>query len=272
MGIINNLIGQRFGRLVVIEDGGRDKYSRVLWKCKCDCGNITIKSGHMLLENRIKSCGCIRSNEPERKAIIGKKFERLTVIAELPNSNRGIHNFKCQCECGNENVVDYYKLINGKTKSCGCYAKDRNTTHGKSDSRIYHVWIDFKDRCNNTNNTAYKFYGGRGISVCGEWINSFESFYKWAMENGYTDDLTIDRIDVDGNYEPSNCRWATMREQANNRRNSIKIKCDGVEVPLTDIARKYGIPRQTLGGYYLKNPDVDILNYVEQYIQKRTSK
>lgn len=152
--------------------------------------------------------------------LTGQKFGRLTVV-ERHGVKDGHAAWLCKCDCGNTTVVNGRNLRNGRTTSCGCYHKEilinRSKTHGMSKTRLYRIWHNMKNRCFYTKDKHFNDYGGRGITVCDEWKNDFESFKKWSLSNGYSDELTIDRINNDGNYEPSNCRWVTMKEQCKNR-------------------------------------------------------
>ncbi len=159
------------------------------------------------------------------KSLCGERFGRLTVVSRAETVN-GQSMWNCICDCGNQCVVRGSHLRGGKQKSCGCYRKEVsriiNTTHGQSDTRLYHIWQGMIERCRNYRNKSFKDYGARGISVCGEWL-SFQAFMEWSLKNGYTDLMSIDRIDVNRDYSPENCRWVTMKQQQNNRRDNLKI-------------------------------------------------
>lgn len=156
--------------------------------------------------------------------MIGKRFGRLSVVAEEGRTKTGMVRWLCECDCGKTIVVRGTHLRQGLVSSCGCFRREasseRNKTHGKKNSRIYRTWRNMKTRCFNHNHEHYKDYGGRGITVCKEWQNSFEAFLEYVSnlphfgEPGYS----LDRINNDGNYEPGNVRWATAKEQRNNQR------------------------------------------------------
>ena len=188
------------------------------------------------------------------KNLIGVKFGRLTAIS--PKRTRtGLYGWKCKCSCGKEVVVRTSDLTNGHSTSCGCLRKEVHSTHNLSKTLPYDTWTSMLRRCNNPNDKDYINYGARGITVCSEWL-SYPNFYKWTLDNGYAKGLTIDRINNEKGYSPENCRLVTMREQQQNRRNSIIVTLDGVTLPLTEVGRRFKIHYQTLYYRYKNNRDL----------------
>lgn len=180
----------------------------------------------------------------------GEKYGKLLVVEYAGKTQRGISLWKCKCDCGREVAVQSANLRNGHTKSCGCFraewCKENCTKHGLEHTRLYGIWTDMIHRCHNPENSSYERYGARGISVCEEWRNDVRVFYDWAINNGYSDDLTIDRVDNNGNYCPDNCRWATRVEQASNRRSNILITRNGETKTMKQWAISEGIPYQVV--------------------------
>ena len=151
----------------------------------------------------------------------GQKFGRLTAVGIVGSSKNKHKLWYCACDCGGSTVVASDSLVSGGTRSCGCLQRETrvvaNTKHGDCGTRLYRIWKGFVSRCKNKSSTDFKWYGAKGVSVCEEWLK-YENFKAWAIANGYDDSLTLDRIDPRGNYEPNNCRWATIAEQNKNKR------------------------------------------------------
>ena len=191
--------------------------------------------------------------------LTGQRIGRLTILSRAPNDQKGKPRWNCKCDCGNTCVISSTALLGGFTHSCGCLRKEYaaavhfkhgGSRRGKRD-RLYAVWNAMRQRCENPRSSSYENYGGRGIAVCEEWKNSYETFRSWAIDNGYDPDAdfglcTIDRIDVDGDYEPGNCRWADAKTQANNCRDNRKVTAFGKTQNASEWADETGIKCQTI--------------------------
>jgi len=214
-----DITGNRCGELTVISRAGSDKHGQMTWLCKCDCGNERSFPGHSLRHGRTSNCG------EHNRIIVGQRFGRLTVMKLMDHpANNGASLWRCVCDCGKDTIVMAANLRSGITKSCGCLKIERiiesNTTHGhaggngKNKTRTYAAWSYAIKRCTSSSCERFKNYGGRGISVCDRWRHSFENFLADMGECPIG--FSIERIDVDGNYEPSNCTWIPMKDQAKN--------------------------------------------------------
>ena len=224
-----DLTGQRFGLLTATSYAGSNKGKGALWSCRCDCGNVIVKSAKMLIHHgKYASCGCYDGRSKRLNDLTGRRFGQLTVLRKTESDAQHKPQWLCQCDCGKQTIVKGRHLNEGGVKSCGC-AKGVKGAIPKPElnrhtlrRRLFRIWRGMHYRCEDPKCKRYKDYGGRGIFVCEDWSGEkgLEHFSEWALAHGYNDDLSIDRIDVDGNYEPSNCRWATWKEQANNKRNT----------------------------------------------------
>ncbi len=190
---------------------------------------------------------------------LGLTYNRLTVLEVL--TYNGVSSIIARCSCGEVIIRRSAMITCGCIKSCGCFHEEsrkyNNRTHGMHDTRLNSIWRGIKGRCNNQKDKAYHNYGGRGITVCKEWQDDFMTFYNWSMDNGYTKDLSIDRRDNDGNYEPSNCRWTTMIEQGRNRRNNVKYSLDGKMLCMSQISEYTGIRHDTLHYHHKRYGNID---------------
>lgn len=199
MGRIKNIIGNRYGKLIVIEKTEERKNNKVVWKCRCDCGNITYSVKSQLDSGYKKSCGCLREDN---------KFK----VFNVPVNKKPI-------------LINNINIYN---------------------TRLYKIYRGIKDRCYNSNNKSYKYYGSKGIKLCDNWKDYFEEFYKWSLNNGYSDELTIDRIDNNGSYEPNNCRWVSQKVQCNNKSNNAYVKYKGQKYTYSEFEYKFKIPQKNI--------------------------
>ena len=264
---LKDITGEQYGYLTAMEFDHRDR-NRTYWRFRCKCGKEVIRATYKLYDTKTPSCGCyqlelneqarVRREEQQRtkeskvkyrhynskkyRDLSGEKYGRLKVINKT-NDNVGLDaDYLCLCDCGRSIVKTQQYLINNKIPSCGC-ARKNAVPHDADRDRLKRIYNGMINRCYNKNSDSYKYYGEKGIVVCEWWLSDggFERFYNWAMENGYRDDLSIDRIDVLGNYTPHNCRWADNETQANNRTDNIHIFYNGEDMSLAIFTRKIGI-------------------------------
>lgn len=262
---MNDLKGMKFGRLTVIERAANQTTPngtvRTMWKCQCECGNVVYRSQQNLRNVKHPSCGCWKSeltSQRKLENLVGQRFGNLIVL-ERAETTHVSTRWKCKCDCGNECIVLAENLKKGHTTSCGCYREKTRVlncySHGFRNTRIYSVYSKIKDRCFNENNPRYKDYGGRGIKMCDEWKNNPKAFCEWAYANGYKEDAkygecTIDRLDNNKGYSPDNCRIASEKVQANNRRSNLLIEHNGETKTLAEWRDYFGIT-QSKAYYHL---------------------
>lgn len=196
----------------------------------------------------------------------GKIFGQLKVIEMIPKTTRKTY-WLCQCSCGNQKEIRSDSLLSGKTISCGCHRKQQalinlkpNKTHDLSNTRLYKEWQGMKKRCLNKKDKRFSSYGGRGISICKQWLE-FENFCEWAMNNGYQENLSIDRINNNGNYEPNNCKWSTNKEQCNNRRTNILICYKGKTKTLMQWCEELNLNYKRVHNRYRRGIPLDDVFY-----------
>lgn len=257
---IKDITGVRSGSLVakrLAYKKNRDAY----WHCDCDCGGTKIVKSADISSNSIVSCGCRAHKQAED--LVGQQFGRLLVSSYSHKVGRKRY-WVCQCNCGNVVTVSGPCLKSGNTVSCGCYNRDRvkelTTKHGMAATRVYKQWQGIKSRCLNPKSTGYHNYGGRGITVCDRWKDSFENFYK-DMGDPPTNEYEIDRIDVNGNYEPGNVRWVTPKENVRNKRDTVYITYNDLTFSLPEWADRMLVKNSLLAGRRKRGwSDVEIIS------------
>lgn len=257
----DSIIGRKYNKLTIIGLYSKDKNGRRLWRCHCDCGGEVKTTLRNLVDSKIKDCGCseIKDN------LVGKKFGNLTVVKLIPNNCERncvrTNIWLCKCYCGKELEVKGSDLTQRRITSCGCDKEEKREHLSliKQEKKLYQVYRSMRDRCNNPNHNDYKRYGGRGIKVCEEWNNryGFIAFYEWAIKNGYKDNLSLDRINNDGNYEPDNCRWATKKEQSQNTSTNVYAEYKGQQKVLQEWARVLNLNRNSIYYHYKKGRTIE---------------
>lgn len=256
--------GDRFGSWTVIKEAKpkivitktRNLSKRVI-ECQCECGVVKLVELVGLISGRTKSCGCSMKKPRKRIPVIpGTKINKLTIIQEVPKKGQD-RRVLCECECGTIKEMPFLKLNKGETISCGCYCREearkpklnkRSENHPYMNTRLYSIWCGIRRRCYSQKSHAYKWYGAKGVRMCKEWEQRFLNFYEWAIANGYSDNLSIERIDSAKNYEPSNCKWIPLSQQNSNKRISRYIEYRGEKMSIKYASEKFGIPYVTIIG------------------------
>ena len=257
--VVKNLAGTIINGIKVIREAGRTKAQKVKWLCICpECGKEFVTLGNSLLTSRVKRCPtCSTENRRNRSVkfakervnkqvqeLVGRKYGELTIVSRSKNVNeKGRPLWVCHCNVCNKNSEFTIEQLRGR-KTCGCVKP--NTKHGLRFHRLYSIWSAMKSRCYNPNTPAYKNYGERGISICDEWHYNFQSFFDWAVTHGYESNLTIERLEVNGNYEPNNCTWIPIGEQANNTRRNHRFTYKGGTLNVAQWANKYNVGRHVI--------------------------
>lgn len=236
-----DLIGQKFGRLTVIGQAEPYADGRTRLLCRCDCGNEKAIKSFNVTSGRSKSCGCGRGSN--KHGLSGKRFGLLTVTGIAGRGAGGSVTWHCTCDCGGERVAVAARLVRGEVKDCG--HRNGNTTHGQTGTPMHNRWKAMIQRCENPNNSHYADYGGRGIRVCREWRESFEAFAR-DMGPGFSPELELDRIDVNGNYEPGNVRWVPPIVNARNKRRSRYLTFRGRTLTVAEWAELLGLNESTI--------------------------
>ncbi len=242
----NDLTGQRFDMLTVLERTDKRVNRYIVWRCQCDCGNIVEVGSNNLRSKYRHSCGCHVRNS---KVMEGERFHNLTALHPDPSCGT---KWVFRCDCGVEKSISKSKVVSGQTVTCGSceyhskHLAKAKTTHGGAYTRFYELYKGMIKRCYYEKAINYHQYGGRGIYVCDEWRHDFQAFREWSESHGWREGLTLDRIDNDGPYSPDNCRWVDEVVQGNNRSTNKILEFRGESKTASQWADKLGIPRKTL--------------------------
>lgn len=227
---VHDIVGKRFGKLVVVRRVENKSYGTPMWECRCDCGNTSQCQAVALKTGGIKSCGCGRIVAED---LTGRRFNMLVVLYRGPQSSDGNIRWVCKCDCGKECLVQRSGLVSGNYKSCGCFRLSQN---GNTKNPLWSTRTKMIARCHNPECSDYKYYGARGISVCQDWLDSFEKFFE-DMGQKPSKKHSLERLDVNGNYEKSNCVWATMKQQCRN----VNLTYNGQTKCAADWAIEWGL-------------------------------
>lgn len=243
-----DLTGQKYNNLLVLSYH-RKSNGGILWNCKCDCGNNTTASSYELTHSKKKSCGCLIRKCRVSLDFVGYENEDIIVIAlsDKKSGKEPLWEYKCK-HCGKINSSTKGNIKrNQATCKCIHYSRvsESESMIGRN-TKIYQIWCGMKTRCFNEKDSAYKYYGGRGVTICEEWKNNFELFYNWSLQNGYEDGLSIERKNVNENYCPENCCWIAKEEQARNKTNTLYIEINGEKKRLKEWCKIYNVNYKTV--------------------------
>lgn len=259
--VTHDLTGQRFGKLVAAEHQPGRRGAPAKWACRCDCGGSVSVHQYSLRHGITRSCGCLKSEipAPNKADLVGQIFGRLTVVAADGRTNAKQTRWHCRCECGGEALTTTGKLRGGHTTSCGCFKREATAFRFRKDGLftggerhpLFDTYNKMIGRCYNQNDAAYEAYGGRGITVCDRWrfgVGGKTGLAIFIKEMGPRPSSrhSLDREDNDGNYDQSNCRWATKKQQARNRRSNHLVDCDGQAVALSEFCERKGLRFQII--------------------------
>lgn len=246
-----NLVNQKIGNLFIISK--YTKNGRQYYSCLCDCGNTIEIRKDQITSRKDLSCGC--KTKTNYNDIIGKKYNRLTVLEYKRQGTRNL--YVCKCDCGNIIETDRNHILSGHTQSCGCIQKEKcSKINGLSNTRLHKIWQSMHTRCYCETHKSYHEY--KELGICEEWnsknkYQGFLNFYEWAMNNGYNDSLTIDRIDNDKGYSPENCRWVIPYDQCRNLKRNVWIEYKGENKLLMDWLSELNMTRGKYNNIVWKN-------------------